>query len=246
MPSTAEILLERVDRWIEQSGKTRYWLSKEISGGRTTKIFTDIERKGTVPKEPRLRRIAQVTGLDLDYLMGRSATPDQARSEVGVSDRHLDWRGLAPEEPGIPLVGTGDCAALSVREVETGTEVEVERSTFDPDYHVRYIARPPALRGSRDLYAIYFHGESMAPRFEPGEVGIVDPRRPAGPGDYVLVQLTNGSSDDVVSVLVKRLVRASASELVLEQFNPPLVFAVPRARIARYHRILPQTDLLFG
>jgi phage repressor protein C with HTH and peptisase S24 domain len=129
---------------------------------------------------------------------------------------------------------------------ETGAMLDVERCSFDADHTVRMIARPPALQGARDLYAIYFHGESMMPRFEPGEVGIVDPTRPAGPGDYVLVQLNNGEEDHVTSVLVKRLVRTSARELVLEQFNPPATFTVPKARVARVHRILPQTDLLFG
>lgn len=122
--------------------------------------------------------------------------------------------------------------------------VAIERCSFDPDYHVRMIARPPALRGQRDLYAIYFHGDSMAPRFEPGEIGIVDPARPPAPGDYVVVQLTNGSSEDVVSVLVKRLVRQTARELLLEQFNPPITFAVPRVKVKRLHRILRETDLL--
>ena len=48
------------------------------------------------------------------------------------------------------------------------------------------------------------------------------------------------------TVLVKRLVRRTRRELVLEQFNPPLTFTVPKTRVARVHRILQQTDLLFG
>lgn len=244
MAETAEILLERIDAWLVRQSKTRYWLSKEISEGRSTRIFTDIARTGSVPKEPRLRRIAEVTGLDLDYLMGRTDMPDQVQSEVSVSERSPEFRGFPMDEPGIPLVGTGDCADVELCDAK-GHMVSIERSSFDPDYHVRMITRPPALRGMRGIYAIYFHGESMVPRFEPGEIGIVDPTRPAAPGDYVLVQLNNGSSDDVVSVLVKRLVRASSKELVLEQFNPPTVFKVPRTKVARYHRILRETEFLF-
>ncbi|XUU60670.1 S24 family peptidase [Erythrobacter sp. HA6-11] len=243
MAETAEILLERIDEWLTRQDRTRYWLSKEISGGKSTRIFTDIARTGSVPKEPRLRRIAEVTGLDVDYLMGRSDTAEQLQSEVGVADRRIEWKG-PPSEPGIPLVGTGDCADIELHS-DDGKLVSVERCSFDPEYHVRYISRPPALAGLRGLYAIYFHGQSMEPRFEAGEVGIVDPTRPPAPGDYVLVQLNNGETDDVVSVLAKRLVRATARELVLEQFNPAVTFTVPRSRIQRFHRILKQTDLLF-
>jgi phage repressor protein C with HTH and peptisase S24 domain len=50
----------------------------------------------------------------------------------------------------------------------------------------------------------------------------------------------------VATVLVKRLVRATTRELVLEQLNPAITFTVPRNRVARVHRILPQTDLLIG
>lgn len=245
MSETAEILLSRIDARLAEMGKSRYWLSMESSDGKTHQIVTDIERKGTVPREPRLVRMAEVLGVTTDWLMGRSDTPDIVHSEVGLSDKRIDWIGPERGEPGIPIVGTGDCADLEVCDT-SGNMVSIERSSFDQDYHVRMIARPPALRGARDLYAIYFHGESMLPRFEPGEVGIVDPRRPARVGDYVLVQLNGGDSDEVVSVLVKRLVRQTAKDYVLEQFNPALTFTVPKARVARVHRILQQTDLLFG
>jgi phage repressor protein C with HTH and peptisase S24 domain len=85
----------------------------------------------------------------------------------------------------------------------------------------------------------------MLPRFEPGEVGIVDPHRPPMIGDYVVVQLRGEDHDDVESVLVKRLAGRNAREVRLEQFNPPLTFTLPARLVKRLHRILPQTDLLF-
>ena len=86
----------------------------------------------------------------------------------------------------------------------------------------------------------------MEPRFYPGEIGLIDPHRPPGPGEYALVQLNTGDSDDVISVLVKKLVRRTSQEIVLEQYNPAITFAVPSARVQRIHRIMPQTELLFG
>lgn len=245
MAETAENRLKaRLRERIEASGKSMHAISKAI--GANPGYVRDLldPAKNTAPTFDKLRAIAQELHTTVDYLSGDSEDPAQVRSQVGVSDKAIDWQP-APGEPGIPLVGTGDCADLEVCD-ESGNMVAVERSSFDEDYHQRMIERPPALRGARHLYAIYFHGESMQPRFEPGEVGIVDPGRPPRVGEYVLVQLNGGESDDVTTVLVKRLVRQNASELVLEQFNPPLVFKVPKSRVSRIHRILQQTDLLFG
>jgi len=245
MADIAEILPRRVQELLDQQGKTRRALSLAIGAhAGYVRDLLDPDRFA-MPSAARLNALARELGTTSDYLTGIVNQPGQVLSEVTIADRRLDWRGPQPDLPPIPLVGTGDCATIEFAD-ESGQMLDVERCSFNSDHTVRMIARPPALQGARDLYAIYFHGESMMPRFEPGEVGIVDPSRPAGPGDYVLVQLNNGEEDHVTSVLVKRLVRASTRELVLEQFNPPATFTVPRSRVARVHRILPQTEMLFG
>ncbi|MFN3351329.1 MAG: S24 family peptidase [Pseudorhodoplanes sp.] len=242
MPNIAEILPQRLAEQLEKSGRSKRQLSLAIGAhAGYVRDLLDPDRVN-VPSAARLNALARELGVSSDYLVGATDNPDTVLSEVTISDRRIDWRGPMPDLPPIPLVGTGDCAPIQLED-ESGALLDIERSSFDADHTVRMIARPPALRGARDLYAIYFHGESMMPRFEPGEVGIVDPTRPPRPGDYVLVQLTNGEEDHVTSVLVKRLVRATTRELVLEQFNPAAIFTVPRRRVARVHRILPQTDL---
>jgi len=245
MPTPAEILLERVDLRLAEMGKTRYWLSMQVTDGQRSGVLTDLARKGHLPGEPRIHRMAEELSVSVDWLMGRSDRREGVLSEVSVGDRHLEWRGAARmENPGIPLVGTGDCADLELT-ADDGGMVRVDRASFDPEYHVRYLTRPPALVGQAGLYAIYYHGESMLPRFEPGEVGIVDPHRPPMIGDYVVVQLRGEDHDDVESVLVKRLTGRNAREVRLEQFNPPLTFTLPARLVKRLHRILPQTELLF-
>jgi hypothetical protein len=240
-----DTLRERIQERLTATRKSAHAVSLEIGAGQGYVRDLLDPAKGGYPRADKLNALARALGTTTDFLTGVSTNAQQVQSEVTIADRRLDWRGPLPDLPPIPLVGTGDCATMQFAD-ETGAMLDVERCSFDADHTVRMIARPPALQGARDLYAIYFHGESMMPRFEPGEVGIVDPTRPAGPGDYVLVQLNNGEEDHVTSVLVKRLVRTSARELVLEQFNPPATFTVPKARVARVHRILPQTDLLFG
>lgn len=245
MGNIAEILPLRLREELERVGISKRKLSLAIGAhAGYVRDLLDPERFN-VPSASRLNALAFELGVSSDYLIGATDNPSPVLSEVGISEQPVNWRGPLADLPPIPLVGTGDCATISFED-ETGNMLEVERCSFDAHHTVRMIARPPALRGAQELYAIYFHGESMLPRFEPGEVGIVDPRRPAGPGDYVLVQLNSGDDDAVASVLVKRLVRANSRELVLEQFNPAATFAVPRDRVARVHRILRETELLFG
>lgn len=241
----AEILPARLQERLDATRKTKRAVSLAIGAhAGYVRDLLDPERFN-MPSASRLLALARELDTTVDFLIGEAAQSEQPASDVAFSDRRLDWKAPPLDLPPIPLVGTGDCAAISFED-SSGRMLEVERCSFDADHTVRLLARPPALKGARDLYAIYFQGESMTPRFYPGEVGIVDPTRPAGPGDFVLVQLTDGESDTVTSALVKRLVRTGARELVLEQFNPAATFTVPRSRVARVHRILPQTELLFG
>lgn len=242
---TENPLKARIRERLDATGKSMHAVSKAI--GANAGYVRDLldPAKNTMPTVDKLGAIARELDTSVEFLLGSAQSPAPVLSDVSLSENHIEWRGPDRAEPGIPLVGTGDCADLEVC-AESGEMIQVERSSFDPEHHVRMLARPPALRGQVDLYAIYFHGESMEPRFEPGEVGIVDPRRPVRNGDYVLVQLNGGDSDDVVSVLAKRLVRQNASEIVLEQFNPAVTFSVPKHKVTRVHRILQQTELLFG
>lgn len=237
---------ERLRERLDAKNISPHRLSAMIGAGQTyVRDLLDPD-KGGIPRSNYLLAMATALDCSADYLAGDAETAEPVQSEVGVRDLVPGFNNRPrPEQPGIPLVGTGDCASLQFA-AEDGTLVDIERSSFDPDHTVRMITRPPALTGAKDIYAIYFQGESMMPRFEPGEVALVDPTRPPRPGDYVLVQLNNGSEDDVCSVLVKRLVSANSKAVTLHQFNPDVTFKVERTRVARLHRIMPQTDLLFG
>lgn len=245
MAKPAEILIERIDQRLLEQGKSRYWLSQEVSDGKSVTVVRDIARRKSMPAADRLERIARALATTTEWLLGETADPGQVRSEVRLSDKHIEWIRPERDEPGIPLVGTGDCADIELKD-DHGRTVEVARASFDNDFTVRMFARPPALRGVRDLYAIQFVGDSMEPRYESGEVAIVNPHRPVSKGSYVLVQITNGEDPAVTSVLAKRFVGQNAREIVLEQFNPPLTFVVPKRQVARVHHIMPQTELLLG
>ena len=242
MSKPAEILLSRIDARLAELGKSRYWLSKEVTDGARHGVLTDIERKGFLPAEPRLRRMAELLGTTTDYLMGRTDGPAQPQSEVSFRDMPQAWRGGSDDR--IKVLGTGYCDDLAVE--ADGTVAQIELLQLELDHTIRLIERPPALWNARDAYAIYYHGSSMEPRFYQGEIGIVDPRRPPGPGDFVVVQLNDGASDTIITVLVKQLERIAGGYVHLRQFNPDLRFKLPRSQVARLHRIASPTELFGG
>lgn len=240
MEAELETLRERLRERLEQRGMSARALSLAL-GANTSYIAQILQGRGGMPSAGRLHRIAELLETTTDWLLGRAADSRQPFSEVSVREDPRKFSAAGAN--GIPVVGTGYCDDLAIEGPDG--EYMIERIQFDIDTVVRFVQRPSALWNAREAYAIDLHGDSMSPVMEQGETRLVDPRRPPGPGDFVVVQLTNGTDHDVATVLVKRLVRAASTFVELAQFNPPLTFRVPRAQVARLHRIVPYSELLY-
>lgn len=111
-----------------------------------------------------------------------------------------------------------------------------------------YLIRPSTLSDDPDAYALEIVGDSMAPRYEPGELVYVSPKAPVRVGDDVIVQLAargEHEGNDVVGkiteVLIKRLVRRSSTFIELRQFNPDKTFRVPTDLVHCIHRVRVRT-----
>ena len=239
--SPKEIVRERVAARLEAlPGMTPYAVSKAI--GASAGYVRDLldPEKSFMPGGAKLHAMAEVLETTTNYLLGEVENSEQPISEVSFLPMHPDWgkQNLAP----LHVLGTGLCDDLAISDEGAG-EVRIERLLLEQDHTVRMIERPPGLADSRDAYAIYFHGSSMEPRFFQGELGYVDPSRPPSPGDFVVVQLTDGTNDHVITVLVKQLVKVNGNHYVLRQYNPQLEFSIPRGRVARLHRICTNNDL---
>lgn len=234
-----ETLRERLRLRKAERGLSARALSR-IIGTNDSYIGQVLGGKGGMPSSARLLAMASELDTTTDWLIGRADNPGQVASEVSFHDIRTEWRGENRADK-IPVFASGYCDDLEVE--ADGELIRVEQSLFEPGNVIQMIQRPPALWAAREAYAIYFHGSSMEQRFYQGEIGIVNPQRPPGPGDFVVVQLNDGQSVEVIHVLVKRLVRQSASYVELEQFNPPLVFRIDRKRVARMHLILGPASL---
>lgn len=103
---------------------------------------------------------------------------------------------------------------------------------------VDYTPRPAFLSGAAQAYAIYVVGESMSPRYEPGELLYIHPGKPVTVGCYVLVQLAPKADGDAPRAFLKRLSKRSGNRILLEQFNPAKTFAVQSEDVVSIHRIV--------
>lgn len=242
MGDQTEILRTRLRERLDQLGKSPRSVSMAIGANQGyVRDLLDPSKTG-VPSASRMAALAQQLETTTDWLMGRTDNATQPVSEVSFQEAPMLWGGHKADR--IPLVGTGYCADLVLD--EDGQTVEIEQLMLEMDHVVRMIERPAALWNAPDAYAIYFHGSSMEPRFYQGEIGIIDPRRPPGPRDFVLVQLNDGESNTVTCVMVKQLERVAGNYVELSQFNPPRTFRIPRDRVARLHRIASPNELLGG
>ncbi|RVO41326.1 helix-turn-helix domain-containing protein [Sinorhizobium meliloti] len=103
-----------------------------------------------------------------------------------------------------------------------------------------YVDCPPSLENVPNAYAVYIDGESMVPRFRPGETVWVHPTKPARRGDDVVVQVHRDREDEGAPPrgFVKEFVGWTANKLVLQQYNPNKKIDFTREQVVSVHPIV--------
>lgn len=91
---------------------------------------------------------------------------------------------------------------------------------------IDWMPLPSPLANVRGAFGVYVVGDSMEPRYEHGELILVNPAKPPRLGDDVLL---GNPLDGQTRAMVKRLVGRDALRLKLKQWNPPREFHVKRA-----------------
>lgn len=115
---------------------------------------------------------------------------------------------------------------------------QLEASVID------YVRRAPGLFGSKNVYALYVEGDSMAPMHKAGDLLFVHPGRPARIGDSVVVQFKKGEnqySEAMLGILYKR----NPKVVELQKMNPPAIVDIDAKTVEFIHRVLTMGDL-FG
>lgn len=144
----------------------------------------------------------------------------------------------------IPVYGSALAADLDFG-TDGGKPHPIEITTFGMSEIITHVRRPPGLGDRSGVYAVFVSGSSMEPRYRAGEPVFVDSWRPPANGDDVIVQLTAGAgSEEVVTGLIKTLVRRTSQFLELRQYQPEILFRIPAERVANIHRVIPWREVV--
>jgi phage repressor protein C with HTH and peptisase S24 domain len=208
--------------------------------GVTANAISLWEKDETAPSAARIEELAKLLNVTFTWLATGEGDmrlilhgdPNQPAPRLhrarDVQTTPLPSRNTMPQN--LPVLGVtagGD-----------GGDFDLNGETID------YLLRPPGLAGVRDAFALFVISDSMYPRFAQGETVFVHPHRPVRPGDDVVVEL-KAPEGQALHCYLKRLVKRTASELVLEQFNPPRRdIRIPVAKVRNVYRILTPNELL--
>lgn len=207
-----------------------------VAAGTSRSIFTEIRRHGN-PTSGTLAKLLDAINVPRGEFDRRTGTVLTEVAGSGIDPSDLNRRLTLERAKHVPLVGSAMGGEWD------GIEEAVELTELHLSDVLDHLARPPSLATDPDAYAVSIVGDSMAPRFEPGERAYVSVRAPLSIGDDVIVQLKRGEGEDdeaerVALVLIKRLKRRSAGFVELEQFNPATTFRVETRKIAAIHRVV--------
>jgi phage repressor protein C with HTH and peptisase S24 domain len=169
-----------------------------------------------------MTRLATALGIETGDLLPAAERPRAAQTASAGPLR-------SETAPGPVLPARDPRDLIPVRSAARGGD---EQEMFLTDGPIDYIARPHSLLHVRDAYSIYMIGDSMTPRFRPGQLLHVNPYKPAQAGAGVVATKT----DNVV--LIKEFVRRTDTVLFLKQYNPPAELKYPLAEIRDLHTVV--------
>jgi SOS-response transcriptional repressor LexA len=202
-----------------------------VKAGVSRTVWTDMRRHGN-PSRRTLEKLLAAAGSSLaefEALRIGEASHPGGPDGSGVGDALAQpWRA-APLPP-VPLF-----AAASAGEWQDDGR-GVGLSELDLGNAAGQLARPASLAGDREAYGVTVAEGSMWTRFRLGRPLLVSPAAAVAAGDDVLVRLAGEGPKP--NILIKELVRRSASGVELRQFNPDATFEVDALAIAAVHKVI--------
>ena len=216
---------------IEELGLNMSQVSTRL--GRNRAYIHQFIDRGIPKRLPGAVRSQLAEILDVDE--GRLVPPGVKWTAPAKSQRpRSEAEGFRPETTGsndIPILGTAFGSEAAADFMFNGEVID-------------YIRCPPALAKAKGCFAIRVVGDSMIPRFEPGNIVVVQAGRVPSVNDYVVIEL-NGKDGGPGPGFIKRLIAYSSDHIVCEQFNPRKKLEFKIGDIKTLYRVV-STDELFG
>lgn len=190
----------------EAKGMTPSQLAKAV--GYSLAVYQEIEDGRSGMGEKMARRVAEVLGIDEADLTNGSDHPPTRNGMHGTFGATPDIE-LPPgmKAKYVPLLSMAQC----------GTMVAYDDTAYTHDGFLAFDPKDPKA------FAVKLAGDSMAPRFEAGDVAIVYPSKPPKNGGVVIARLNDDHGGDVML----KLYQASGDSITLSSYNaayPPMTF----------------------
>jgi len=197
-------------------------------------IFADIRKHGN-PTQETLRKLLAAIDITPEAFNRGShrVLTEVAGTGVGSMREVVDQFYAEKPAKRLPVYGS----ALGGEHGDLDHDIELTELHLSEVHD--WLMRPASLAGDPDAYAVTIVGDSMTPRFKPRERVGVSPKAPVYIGDDVIVQLRglDGEEERIKLVLIKELVKRTASYYELRQYNPDITFRVESKRVAAIHKV---------
>lgn len=196
-----------------------------LAAGLNETFVRDLLKRGRSPLAENLDAVEAAIARLANRVPLEPLTP-----EIRKADKPPLYRGTLPKD--VPMMGTAAGSPL---------KKGAFRFSAEP---VDIVVRPPGLLDAADVYSLYVEGDSMSPKYEPGDLIYVNPHRPARPGDTVVIQDPTADGDEFEGY-VKILVRRSGGEVITRQLNPEGELKFKQTPGLKVHRVYTVAEL-FG
>ncbi|MEQ8655639.1 MAG: helix-turn-helix domain-containing protein [Kiloniellales bacterium] len=214
-------------------------LSKRVSQakiadllGVTQATVSKIEQGAVGLNPAKVEKLCQFFGVEPGLLLGIGAPSEGQTLNINPATGNNKKR-IAPSSfpRDIPVIG--------------GTVGGAEGDFSMNGQTVDFVRRPPALDGTKDVFALYVQGDSMSPWKEPGQLIYLNSSRPPRPGDYVVLELHSEDDGKPGKCFLKRLIRRTPSKIIVGQHNPKRDdIEFPLIEIQALYRVYEIEDLL--
>jgi phage repressor protein C with HTH and peptisase S24 domain len=225
-------LAQRIIDRLKVVGLTANAASLQATGNIST-IPNILNGRSKNPRLDTLEKIAKVLRCRVEWLATGDGSPEleappTTTPEVSLAPVPYPTRDNSLRD--VPVLGTAAGSEIGKGAFQLSTDV------------VEYVMRPQGLLTVKDCYALYVEGESMSPKFEPGDLVFVNPNRKPRPGDYVIVQEPDSNRGEA-QAFIKLLVTITGTTIKTRQLNPPAEISFVIRPGVIVHRVMLPNDL---
>lgn len=211
MNKKANIPWARVEARLAEIGREQQWLRETMDVSPST--LTNWKSRG-VPSAKAVA-LAHAIGMTTDQLLSANAPPSPGPADAndrraGADRRERYWlSGESSVEDAPAIVGALKRLPV-VGRVQAGPDGMLSIDDYPPGHGDGYMFWYSTCT---EAYALRIRGESMSPRYRPGEFVGVDPCADITPSDEVIAFLGNGQR------MIKRLLWRRDDQVCFESVN---------------------------